>query len=259
MASLVDKEVGLTPEVVEAKLAAAERESMGQRLPADPAVLEQHRPSVEAPQRGAEGNPRWGEYVSYFEKRLAEIEKGQTKEGPLQWRAYEQLRAGFARGLAFERVMVELLEADAALPRAQRRFLRDFHKPRIEKYVGVSKPGTGLRFADVLIIEEGELGGRPPRIETLSFKSRDLSQLDGKALVAQMIADAKESLWKYGETLDIRRPSLHLLLGEGSKVLVQRVRLVYEGGVLKPRNVNGLKAAMNATREKVPGVEVGFQ
>ncbi|WP_223643758.1 hypothetical protein [Corallococcus sp. EGB] len=259
MASLVDEQSGLSHEVVEAKLAAAELESTGLRLPADPAVLEKHRPTSDAPQPGAEGNPRWGEYVSYFENRLAEIEKGQTKKGPLPWKAYEQLRAWFARGLAFERIMVELLEADAALPRAQRRFLGDFIKPRIEKYVGVSKPGTGLRFADVLIIEEGELGGRPPRVETLSFKSRDLSGLKPGALAAQMIADATEALSKYGETLDIRRPSLQPLLGEGSKVPVSRVRLVYEGGKLKPTDVVDLKAAVDATKEAVPGVEVLFQ
>jgi|GEM_PF-4936211 len=61
------------------------------------------------------------------------------------------------RGLEFERTMVKMLRADAQLPRAERRFLGDFDKPRIETYVGVKKPGTGLRFADVLVIEEGEL------------------------------------------------------------------------------------------------------
>ncbi|ATB42094.1 hypothetical protein CYFUS_007571 [Cystobacter fuscus] len=259
IASLVDKQVGLTPEVVEAKLAAAELESPGQRLPADPAMLEKHKPLVDAPQSGAEGNPRWGEYVSYFEKRLVEIKRGHTRKGPLPWKAYEQLRTWFARGLAFERIMVDLLEADAALPRTQRRFLGDFNTPRIDKYVGVSKPGIGLSFADVLIIEAGELGGRPPRVETLSFKSRDLSRLDGKALEAQMIVDAREALSKYGETLDIRRPSLQPLLGEGSKVPVSRVRLVYEGDVLKPRDLRELRSAVNATRKEVPGVEVLFQ
>ena len=39
------------------------------------------------------------------------------------------------------------------------------------------KPGPGLRYADVLVIEEGGTGGQPRRVETFSFKSRDLSQL----------------------------------------------------------------------------------
>jgi hypothetical protein len=125
--------------------------------------------------------------------------------------------------------------------------------------VGVKKPSAGLHFADVLIIEEGELAGRPPRVETLSFKSRDLSGLKYELLEAQMIEDAKEALRKYGETLDIRREFLQPLLREGSEVSVSRVRLVYEGGVLKPRNVKMLEAAVDKTKETVPGVEVLFQ
>jgi len=153
---------------------------------------------------------------------------------------------------------VKLLKADAELPRAQRRFLGDFNKPRIETNVGVKKPGPGLRYADVLVIEEGDLA-RPRRVETFSFKSRDLSGLQGPALDAQMIVDAREALRKYGETLDIRRDSLQPLLPEGSEVQVPRVRLVYEGGSLMPKKVNDLKRAVNAVQEEVPGVEVLFQ
>ncbi|HYO59832.1 hypothetical protein [Archangium sp.] len=259
LASLVDEQAGLTREVVEARLALVELEATGPRLPRDVAVLEKQRPSVDAPPPGAEGNPRWGEYVAYYEKRLGELKRGTAAEGPLRWAPYELMRGWFARGLAFERFMVNLLREDAKLPRAQRRFLGDFNKPRIETYVGVKKPGTGLRFADVLIIEEGELAGRSPRVEMLSFKSRNLSGLKYEALEAQMIADAREALQKYGETLDIRRDSLQPLLREGSEVPVQRVRLVYEGGTLKPKNVDDLKAAVDETERKVRGVEISFQ
>ncbi|MFY0576244.1 hypothetical protein ACN28S_19490 [Cystobacter fuscus] len=124
-------------------------------------------------------------------------------------------------GLAFERLMVKLLRADAKLPRAERRFLGDFDTPRVERYVGVRKVDTGLRFADVLIIEEGQFTKGPPRVETLSFKSRDLSRLKGKALEAQMMEDAREALRKYGETVDIRRDSLRPLLREGSRCQFQ--------------------------------------
>jgi hypothetical protein len=165
----------------------------------------------------------------------------------------------FSRGLAFERLMVALLKADALLPRSQRRFLADFHQPRIETYVGVWKPGRGLRYADVLVIEEGGLTGQPPRVETFSFKSRDLALLDEISLKAQMIADAREALEKYGETLDIRRGSLQPLLRQSSVVAVQRVRLVYEGGPLKPGKAEDLKAAVSETRSEVPGVQVLFQ
>ncbi|PTL83519.1 hypothetical protein DAT35_14665 [Vitiosangium sp. GDMCC 1.1324] len=259
LASLVDPQAGLTQEVVQAKLALAELESSGPRLPANMAVLEKQRPSLDAPPPEARGNPRWSEYVAYYEKRLGELEQGTAVEGPLRWAPYERMWGWFARGLAFERLMVALLEADAELPRAARRFLGDFDRPRIERYVGVWKPGTGLRFADVLIIEEGELAGRFPRVETFSFKSRDLSGLKGPALEVQMKADASEALGNYGELLDIRRPSLQRLLPGGSEVPVQRVRLVYEGGKLKPEKVKDLNAAVKETKEKIPGVEVLFQ
>ncbi|QRO02641.1 hypothetical protein JRI60_23380 [Archangium violaceum] len=259
LASLVDEGVGHTPSVVEAKLAAVEVEATGPRLPKDAKVLKQHQPSIDAAPPEARGNPRWREYVDYYEKRLNEVEKGTAAEGPLKWAPYERMRAWFARGMAFERDMVKLLKADSEKPRAQRSFLGDFDKPRIETQVGVRKPGPGLRYVDVLVIEEGELGGQPRRVETFSFKSRDLSQLGDRALESQMKADASEALRHYGETLDIRRNSIQSILPEGSEVQVVKVRLIYEGGNLKPTNANYLDAAVNATESSVPGVEVSFQ
>ncbi|ATB33787.1 hypothetical protein MEBOL_007285 [Melittangium boletus DSM 14713] len=259
LASLVDEGVGHTPAVVEAKLAAVELEATGPRFPKDVGVLEKHRPSLDAPPPEARGNPRWSEYVDYYEKRLNEVRKGEASKGPLKWEGYERLRGWFARGMAFERDMVRLLREDALKPRAERRFLGDFDKPRVETQVGVRKPGPGLRYADVLVIEEGALGGRPRRVETFSFKSRDLSGLDGNALRVQMIEDASEALQKYGETLDIRRGSLHSLLPGGSEVQVPRLRLIYEGRELMPTDVNMLQRAVDATESAVPGVEVVFQ
>ncbi len=259
LSSLVDEQVGLTPEVVEAKLLRVELESSGPRLPRDVAVLEKQRPTLDAPPPGAQGNPRWGEYVAYYENRVAELRQGTAVKPPLAWAGYERMRGLFARGLAFERIMVELLRIDANLPRAERRFLRDFNQPLVEAYVGVRKPESGLRFADVLVIEKGALAGTPPRVETFSFKSRDLSLLGEEALTAQMMADASEALGYYGVTLDIRRPSLQPLLREGSKVPVHRVRLIYEGGVLKPKDLSNVTAAVEEDRRKVPGVEVLFQ
>ncbi len=119
--------------------------------------------------------------------------------------------------------------------------------------MGVRKPKTDLRFADVLIIEQKPLPGQPPRVETFSFKSRDFSGLTAEAMEAQMTADAREALRKYGGTLDIRRPGLE------SRAKVQRVRLIYEGGPLKPKNERELSEAMRGAESKVPGVEVLFQ
>ena len=152
LASLVDEQAGLTREVVETRLVQVELEATGPRLPANVAVLEQARPALDAPPPGAEANPRWGEYVAYREKRLAELKEGRAVEGPLRWEDYERMWGWFTRGLAFERLMIRLLRADADLHRAQRRFLGDFDRPRVETYVGVWKSKSGLRFADVLVL-----------------------------------------------------------------------------------------------------------
>jgi hypothetical protein len=258
LASLVDREIGLTLDVVEAKLAAAELEATGPRLPKDVGVLEKYRPSLDAPPPEARGNLRWREYVEYYNERFKEVESGTAAEGPLKWEPYERMRAWFARGMAFEADMVKLLN-DAKKPRSQRTFLRDFDKPLVETQVGVRKPGPGLRYADVLVIEEGELGGQPRRVETFSFKSRNLSGLDPDALTAQVIEDAREALRKYGERLDIRRESLQSLVPDGSKVRVSRVRLIYEGGELKPTKIDDLDSVVTAAEQAVPGVEVLFQ
>jgi hypothetical protein len=117
----------------------------------------------------------------------------------------------------------------------------------------VWKPEAGLRFADVLVIEKKPPPGQPPRVETFSFKSRDFSKLRAPDLTAQMTADAKAALAYYGETLDIRRPGLQ------GRVTVQRVRLIYEGGSLKPKDPSLIERAVLETQQDVPGVEVLLQ
>ncbi len=154
---------------------------------------------------------------------------------------------------------MKLLREDTAKPRSQRRFLGDFDRPRLETQVGVRKSDSGLRYADVLVIEEGGTVGQPRRVETLSFKSRDLSGLDPDALTAQMTEDAREALRKYGERLNVRRESLQSLFPEGSEVRVSRVRLIYEGGELKPTKIDDLDSAVTAAEQAVPEVEVLFQ
>ncbi len=251
VASLLDEAALHGREAVEAKLARAEFDAAGPRLSGDVAVLKQQRPSLDAPPPGTQGSALWREYVAYRENRLLEIEQGQAVKPPLKWEGYEQMRGQFARGLAFERVMVSLLRADAALPRSMRRFLQDFNNPRIETNVGVSKQGVdGVRYADVLVIEAEPPAGLPPRVETFSFKSRDLALMERKALEAQMKADAREALRYYGETLNILRKSLK------RRVQVQRTRLVYEGGALKPEDANIWEAAVFEAQDAVKGVEV---
>ncbi len=260
VASVADDAAGLSREVLDAKLLELEFEIPGPRLSGDVALLEKQLTALEKnPPAGATGHPLWSEYLEYGRERLADlrqgtkVRRGRTLEPPLKWEGYQEMRGLWLRGLSFERDMAKLLRDDAAFPRAQRHFLQDFEDPRVEMYVGVRKPTADLRFADVLVIEQKPPPGQPPRVETFSFKSRDLSALKYNALEAQLKADARESLRKYGETLDIRRPGL-----EG-RVKVERVRLIYEGGELKPRNIEELKAAVDATEDAIPGVEVFFQ
>ena len=113
----MDEAAGLTAEVLESKLLEFESDAAGPRLPADPALLEQLRPRVDAPPPGVpEGNPRWRDYVAYRERRLAELKAGQEVKGPLRWDAYQPMMGQFARGLEFQRAMTDLLRADAKLP-----------------------------------------------------------------------------------------------------------------------------------------------
>jgi hypothetical protein len=259
VAARVREAAGYTREALEAKLLRAELEAPGARLPADVGLLKRQQPALDAPPPGVrEGSTLWSEYVTYRARRLAELEGGQTPKGPLRWEGYREMRGLFARGVDFERTMVKLLRADAALPRAKRQWLQDFDVPRIETHVGVWKPKTGLRYADVLVIEERAPAGQPPRVETFSFKSRDLSQLKQGPLEAQLVADASEALSYYGHALNIRRRTLN---PEGSLVQahVQQVRLVYEGGALSPGNFVDWKKTVEKAQNKVKGVEVLLQ
>ncbi|QAT88695.1 hypothetical protein EJ065_7170 [Corallococcus coralloides] len=243
---------GLPAEVAEAKFKQWEAEFPGERLPMNVADLTRHRQALrEAVPAEVTAQPLWADYVAYLETRAAEIKRGIAERGPLKWAGYQLVRDRYARGLAFEQTMVSLLEADAALPRAQRRWLKDFNQPRIETHVGVAK--ADLRFVDVLVIEEGPAAGPSPRVETFSFKSRDFRSLKEEMMTSQMITDASDALRYYGETLDIRRPGLK------QTVQVRRVRLVYEGGGLKPESANDLANALGEVRNEVTGVEVYFQ
>ena len=126
----------------------------------------------------------------------------------------------------------------------------NFDQPRIETHVGVAK--ADLRFADVLVIEAGPSAGSAPRVETFSFKSRDFLGLDGAALAAQVVADARAALKYYGETLNIRRPGLE------QTAQIKRVRLIYEE-TFKPLEPDALERAVNRAESRAKGVEVLFQ
>ncbi|WP_239470425.1 hypothetical protein [Archangium violaceum] len=257
---LADEATGLPREVLDTKLLEVELDVLGPRLSRDVAVLEKQLAALEkTPPAGATDHPLWSDYLEYGRQRVAELERGtkvkhgRTIEPPLKWEDYQKMRRLVTRGLAFERNMAKLLREDAALPRAQRRYLQAFNEPRVETYVGVRKPRSGLRYADVLVIEQKPLPGQPSRVETFSFKSRDFSGLGADTLIARMIADASQALEFYGEALNIRRPGLE------RHAQVQRVSLIYEGGKLKPKDPRLQQAAVDRARAMTPGVEVLFQ
>ena len=256
--SVPPEAAGLPAEVAEAKFQQWESEFPGERLSMDVAELTRHLQALrEVAPAQVKPEPLWGDYVAYLETRAAEIKKGLAEKGPLKWAGYQLARDRYARGLAFEKKMVALLEADAALPRAQRRWLKDFDEPHIVTHVGVAKPDVaGVRFADVLVIEGKPRADQPPRVEAFSFKSRDLKLLKEEDLKAQMRADANDALRYYGDIVDIRRPEL---MRRGLPTQIQRLRLVYEGGVLKPRDFDMQKAAVRDAQAKVKGVEVSVQ
>jgi hypothetical protein len=255
VASLVDEAAGYSAEVVEAKLRLAELEAPGPRLPADVALLEKLRPTLDtAPPGVPEGYSLWSEYVTYRQRRLAELERGTATKGPLRWGAYERMWGGFTRGLAFERLMVSVLRTDAALPAAQRQWLKAFNSPRIEVHVGLSKPSVpGIRFADVLVIEQKPPAGQTPRVETFSFKSRNLAPLEGKELASLITMDVSAALDFYGGTVDILRRSIK------GRFEVQHVRVVYEGGTLLPNPLKTLEDAVGTVKQDIKGVEVLVQ
>lgn len=246
------REAGPPPEVLHEKLLRAELEAPGARLPRDVEVLKRLAPTLDAPPRGVpEGTVLWREYVTYRERRLGELLEGRPVEGPLKWEGYQEMRGWFARGLEFERAMVSRLREDAALPRTRRRWLGDFEAPRVEAHVGVAK--ADLRYADVLVVETRPPVGEPPLVETFSFKSRNFAPLEAYAVEGQMKADASEALRYYGEVLRIRRPGLEM------EARVQRVRLIYEGGELRPKRPELLTEVPKAVEKRVKGVKVLFQ
>ena len=244
-------EVGAA-EAAKTKLLQAELESSGPRLPKDVDLLKKSAPKLEEPPPGVDrGAALWQEYVAYRKRRLKEIQDGDAVKGPLKWEGYQGMRAYHARGMAFERTMVAILEADAALPRAQRRWLGDFEQPRIETHVGVAK--VDFRYADVLVIEARPTPGQPPRVETFSFKSRNLAVLDEDALPVQVRTDASNAMQYYGGTLKILRDGMQ------QQAHVKRVRLVYEGKEFLPRERDMLIDAANDAQIRNKGVEVVFQ
>ncbi|WP_228558500.1 hypothetical protein [Myxococcus sp. AB056] len=239
-------------EAVKEKLRQAELEAADARLPKDVQLLRKLAPKLNEPPPGVkQGASLWRDYVAYRKNRLKEIRDGEPVKGPLVWEGYQAMRDRYARGMAFERKMVALLEEDAAKPQVERTWLKDFDEPHIETHVGVAK--VDFRYADVLVIEGRPTPGQPPRVETFSFKSRDLRFLKSQEVEVRVNTDASNAMKYYGGSLRILREGMR------QQADVRRVRLIYEGPELLPKETKLFTDAARTAERKIKGVEVEHQ
>jgi hypothetical protein len=186
------------------------------------------------------GDGVWKDYVAYWLRRFEELAgtrplpPGQPKpQPPLVWERYRVVKGDFQRGVDFERGVSQAMQQEAALPPAERKLVpKDMHKPRVDSNVGVDREGADtLRYSDQVVVDEASLKpGLQPRVDAFSNKSRDFTRMARKEALAQVVADIREVLTKYGGVLEIRRPG-HPLFGR--KVRVSRVYLVYDARVAR--------------------------
>lgn len=257
LAAFVNEAEGLTPEVLEAKLAEVEATAPGPRLAPDLEALERTRPLVERPPAGVDaGDPLWRRYVLYYEERLAELKRapaGKAPKPPRSWEGYRKLRQDFSRGLAFQQARAQALQSDAALlSQKDRKWLGAFTRARVEQNVGVKK--VDLRYVDVFVYEVEP--GLPRRVECFSFKSCDFEKIPGEEWKAQIRADVTEAKQYYGGELEIRRPAIKELYGQ--RVKVDKIHVVYDAKFKPNVPPNDLKRLLEQILSD-NGVEVHFE
>ncbi|HYO51845.1 hypothetical protein [Archangium sp.] len=226
----------LAPEVLEAleaRLLALETEApaLG-RQTASLERLADLRPSLAAPPpQVPAASPLWHDYVSYWQRRFSEMEATvragrAVPEPPLHWEAYAHLRTRFHEGLAFQRTVTTWLQEDAALPPHQRVPLRGLRTPLVEDNVGLRPVShDGLTFVDQFVLDKATLAQKAPRAESYSCKMRSFRGWSQEQIEAQVAADVREALTRYGGEVQVRRPT-HPLFGR--TVRVSNVHLVYE-------------------------------
>jgi len=253
-AALVDEATGYTPEVVEAKFALEESSVSDGRLPSNLKAVEKAKPVLERPPEGVSPlRLRWREYVAYYEKRHAEMVQAESSgtldsvKPPLKWTEYESLRDTYARGIRYQQARVTALLSDAIR-------LRGFRKPRIQQNSGVFK--ADLRYADALVIETDVRPGEVPRVETFSFKSRNFTAMNAKAVKAQLEAYALEAQKYYGGELDIRTPGLGM---RGQPIRVAKVHLVCDAEFLPASAMIEDLTKLLAEVSSETGVEIRFE
>jgi hypothetical protein len=260
------KEPEPTPaEIEKAKINEAEALENGKRFSvknkADLAKLKEKAPVKDKPPEGIKADdPLWNKYVDYWHERVSDLEKEfaenpnakpKTKP-PLEWKAYNDFRGKFARGVEFQEKVTEALKKE---------------KPNlnIQDDVGVAKEGGGsTKFVDQLGVDKSKVeawkeAGKPkdsiPDVESYSNKSRDFRKTNIDDVRSQVEVDVNEALDKYGGKVEIRRRG-HPLFGQTAKV--SKVTLVYEAKLVPIELRGQIRASVKSAAQGKP-VEVIFK
>ncbi|WP_224363250.1 hypothetical protein [Hyalangium versicolor] len=247
-------------EALAAHLAEAEAQEIGARCPARIEVLARYRPSRGQPPTGIEANnPRWRDYVAYWERRYEELTgqrslaTGRTAlKPPLTWDSYEALLGRFQSALQFQRNVSRALRHEAQQAPNQRVWLRGLERPIIAENVGLAHEGRAIpTYVDQLVVDEATLSpGQRPSVHSFSDKQHDFSSMNIDEARAKLQIDITEAHAKYGGAVEVRRPS-HPLFEK--KVIVSRVHLVYDGKGLSAQMCKELTA-----EAALRGVELHF-
>jgi hypothetical protein len=234
------------------------------------------KPTPERPPGVAADDPLWKDYEKYYAQRRASIVDNATGVSrPLKWEEYSEFLGKFRRGTAYQKTVLEGVEADAALIRKGQAApagapMQGMKDPEVLSNVGVAgkTEGETTKFVDQLIVDRSTLGGTAkPSIEALSNKSRNFGEIikaEGNGgLAKQVAADAQEALSKYGGEVTIRRQAVTRINAAGKPetvpfelfndtVKVDKVYLVYDKSFLgDPAKATDLIRAIERAADSV--------
>lgn len=243
---------------IQTRLVETEALEIGARQTAVLEDLGRLRPLPERPPAGVTaGEALWRDYVTYWERRFSELSAVDAQVAgirpPLTWESYQLFRTRFARAMKFQSDVSAMLQGEVERPHGKRQLLQGMEKPQMDENVGLAHAGSDARtFVDQLVLDEATLQSASPRVETFSTKQRDFRQMSDQNLRAQVEADAREALRKYGGTVEIRRQG-HPLFER--RVPVSRVHLVYDSGMIPDLHDVGREMV---TAAKKWGVDLHF-
>ena len=219
---------------LEARLRDAEAVAEGARQSSNLEVLARLRPAAQRPPPGVvTDNPRWLDYVRYWEQRYEEmsgarqqLQRASTPKPPLEWSSYTSFQGRLRQAVEFQHDVTRTLQQDAVLPVESRSWLHEMKRPRVDENVGLLREsGPPPTYVDQLVVDEATLGaGTRPVVHSFSNKQRDFQGMTAMDVKDRIRADVQEALSKYGGVVEVRRPG-HPLFGQ--RVTISKVHLVY--------------------------------